>query len=494
MGLPISRFQMLSRLCSEDLTVRAALAPYKLKCIVLHDPDDKRFRTRMKKSFLDLHARTGTDLLFITFIDPPKGWEDTLGHSNKIIDPQRLTANSGFDDWLMARHLLPAVAPDSNLPCLLITDDLLSRDFLLLESSVEQVVEQLTELGRYCSQAECRFPVTDRRFLEFASSLGPCRLSGLSDVSLAAALTDVLAIQEIGIGDMTARRWAEHRLQELKSGGEGALTAAFRYEAAVQREKKRANASVLLRPAAERVRARAQAPCWPQIGPIDAPPTLYRSFFIQTKGLRNYQLCDVRSRGNILDYNELLEVFIPKRTRDEEKVVFSDSRHSTQRSFKPLAQPLAEFFEREVNLTIVQLMRKHFKIEMPEYYMKYKKDFWAIVKTPKNDVPLNACEYPDRLKSVMLGNALYAYKELCRPWGTYKMPEVIGGRFLDDWSRMVDLRNTVSHAAIHKEDFFGFKEFREFHAVFTSLLEDSVWKMEAVGEALRKGEELPKFD
>lgn len=492
MGLPVSRFQMLSQLCSEDLTVRAALAPYKLKCIVLHDPDDKRFRTRMKRSFLDLHACTGRDLLFITFIDPPKGWEGTLGFDDNVIDPQRLSADSWFDDWLMVRHLLPAVAPDSNLPCLLVTDDLLSRDYLLLESSVEQVVEQLTELGRYCSQAEGRFPVTDRRFLEFASSLGSCRLSSLSDVSLAAALTDVLAIQEIGLGDMAARRWAEHRLEEMKSGGEGALAAAFRYETAVQREKKRAEPRII-RPAAEHFRSnvlrRAKV-----FSEEPMPPTLHSYFLIQTKGIRDYQLCDVRSRCNILDYNDLLEVFIPKRTRDEEKVMFSDSRHSTPRSFKPLAQPLAEFFEREVNLTIVQLMRKHLKIEMPEYYRKYKKGFKAIVKTPKNDVALNACEYPDRLKSVLLGNAYYAYEEMCSQWGPYKMPEVIGGRFLDDWYRLFHLRNNISHADLEKEEFFGFKEFREFHAVFTSLLEDSLWKMEAVGESLRKGEVLPKFD
>lgn len=491
MGLPISRFQMLSRLCSDDSAVRAALAPYKLKCIVLHDPDDKRFQARMKKLFLDLHSRTGKDLLFITFINPPKGWDDSFGFSKNHIDPQRLTADSGFDGWLMVRHLLPAVAPDSDLPCLLITDDLLSRDYLLLESSVERVEEQLTELGRYCSQVEGRFPVTDSHFLGFASSLGACRLSGLTDYSLAGVLTDVLAIQEIRTGDMAAERWAEHRLQELKSGGEEAIAAAFRYETAVEVEKKLAEPRPL-RPAAAHFKS--QNRCRPKMVPIDMPPTLYSSFLIQTKGIRDYQLCDVRSRGDIKEYNDLLNVFIPKRTRDEEKVMYTDSRHSTPRNFKRLAQPLAEFFEREVNLTIVQLMRKHFKIEMPKYYRKYKKDFWAIVKTPKNDISLNACESHDKLKSVMLGQAYYAYQEMCSQWDRYKMPEVIGGRFLDEWFRMVHLRNKINHADYDEEDFFGFKEFCEFHAIFTSILKDSLWKMEAIGEALRKGEELPEFN
>ena len=491
MGLPLSRFQMLSRLCSDDSEVRASLAPYKLVCIVLHDPDDKRFRARMQKSFLDLHLRTGKDLLFITFINPPRGWADRFGPGHKMIDPQRLGADSGFDDWLMVRHLLPAVAPDSNLPCLLVTDDLLSKDYLLLESSVEQVVEQLTELGRYCSQAEGRFWVTERRFIEFASSLGSCRLSSLSDVSLAAALTDVLAIQEIGTGDMAAERWADHRLQELKSGGEEALATAFRYEAAVQREKKRTEVK-LPRPAAERVRE--QYADRPKTEPTTSLPTLYSSFLIQTKDIRDYQLCDVRSRGDINEYNDLLYVYFPKRTREEEKVMFTDKEHSSPRNFKRLAQPLAEFFEREVNLTIVQMMRRHFGIEMPEYYRKFKKECHAVVQTRRESVSLNACEYPDRLKFVMLGHAFYAYKEMCSHFGRYQMPEVIGGRFLDDWSRIVSIRNQINHPDYYEDDFFGYYEFRDFHAVFTSILKDSLWKMEAIGEALRKGEELPVFD
>lgn len=62
--------------------------------------------------------------------------------------------------------------------------------------------------------------------------------------------------------------------------------------------------------------------CFP--GFVPKIRTLYASFLVPTKSIRDYQLCDVRSRDDIMEYNELLEVYIPKRTRDEERVVIMD--------------------------------------------------------------------------------------------------------------------------------------------------------------------------
>ena len=194
-----------------------------------------------------------------------------------------------------------------------------------------------------------------------------------------------------------------------------------------------------------------------------------------------------------MDYNELLEFYVPKRTHDESRAIFKDKDQSERRSFKPLAQPLAEFFELEINLTLVQLMRQYSGIEMPEYYRKFKRDCYVSIRTPREDIALNACEYSDRLKPVMMGRAYYAYRTMCDGSGPYRMPERIGGRFLEDWSRMKNMRNGVGHAVYYDEDFFGFYEFREFHSVFSSILRDSLWKMEAIGDALRRGDALPEF-
>lgn len=497
MGFPLSRFQMLSRLCSYDEDVRNILSPYKLKCIVLHDPDDKRFTAKMKGSFLRLHERTGKDLLFITFIEPPKEWNYTDRPALRIVDPQRLCAESGFDSWLIVRHLLPAVAPDADLPCLLLTEDLLSRKFVLLNSSIDRFEEQLTRLGEFCSQAGEQILVSDRHFLEFASMLGTCHLSELTDRSLAATLTDVLALQVLSDADSDssrdAERWAEQRIYELKTVGGNTSPESFRYESAVKKERKRRESSLPVISKKEASHFREAPRYRPQRPDTEISPTLYASYRILTKGIRNYSLCDVRSRDNIMEYNDLLEMFVPKRTRDEEKVAFIDRHRSSPRSFKQLAQPLAEFFEREINLSLVQLMRQHVGIEMPEFYRKYKQGCEVYVTTRKASVPLNAWQYPDRLRFVMLGNAFHAYKVMCDRYGPYQMPERMGSSFLEEWYQMVSLRNTIDHPDYYEDDFFGYQEFRRFHEVFTSILQNSLWKMEAIGSALRVGAELPEF-
>ena len=494
MGLPLSRFQMLSRLCSDDREIRDALASYKLTCVVLHDPDDKRFVARMRKMFPSLHRQTGKDLLFISFINPPKEWEepDCLGF--KHVDSRRLCVESGFDSWLMVNHLLPIVAPDANLPCLLVTDALLSREYVLIDSSVEQFPDQLVQLGEYCLQTEGRFLVSDHHFLEFVSALGSSSLFELPERSIAAALSDVLALSEISHEseeNSDAEKWADYRIREWKTAGGNAATDCFRYESAVKREKQRKER--LLRPAVVR-RSAMSSRALERPNRVDGDTTLslYSFFQITPKSIQDYDLCHARSRGNILEYNDILEFFVPKRTFDEDKVAYNDKQRMYPKSFKQLAQPLAEFFEREVNLTLVQLMRQYFGIEMPEYYRKFKRDCMAKVRTPK-EVSLNACEYPDRLKFVTLGNAYHAYKTMCDPYDIYKMPEMIGGSFLDDWNRIANMRNDIDHPDYYEEDFFGYTEFRRFHSVFISILRDSLWKMEAIGDALRRGEELPKF-
>ena len=163
MGLPLSRFQMLAGLCSQDEYVRKALAPFKLFCIVLHDPDDKKFSGRMQRHFLDLHTRTGENLLFITFINPPAAWTPPEGLSFPEMERRALSGERGFDSWLVINHFLPGVAPDAELPCLLVTHDMQAREYLLLGSSLDRVETQLEELGRISSSLDVRVPIWGRR-------------------------------------------------------------------------------------------------------------------------------------------------------------------------------------------------------------------------------------------------------------------------------------------------------------------------------------------
>ena len=76
------------------------------------------------------------------------------------------------------------------------------------------------------------------------------------------------------------------------------------------------------------------------------------------------------------------------------------------RSYAPLTCYLNEFIEREINFSLVQQMRHKYGIEMPEFFARFKPRCWVTVRTPEQEIKLNACKYPDRWAPVMLGQAM----------------------------------------------------------------------------------------
>jgi len=499
MGLPLSRFQILSRLCAREDYVREKFAPFKLTCIVLHDPDDKAFSSQMKKRFWELHRQTGDNMLFMTFIDPPKDW-CSPGNDFKEAESMNLVAERGFDSWLIINHLMPVIAPEENLPCLVLTDSLLSPDYILMGTSADRFEDQLIRLGQYCSGSEYHFPVSDSQFQSFLSELGAFRLCHLPDSSIAKAFADVLVLHDLRDGNQEAKDWATRRTRELQaikdaadgSSGDGgkASGALFMYESAVRRMSRhkpvRSASSAISVVDNDICLDMAQPPTHKTV----SPPSLYNRFLIKFQSVRGYNLCHVRSRGNIREYNDSLSLFIPKGSQDESRIKYSYYDEEPQlvpKSFKSLARPLTEFFEREINMTLVQLMRFRFGIEMPDYYREFKPDTFAFVQTGQESVGLNACEYPDRLKAVMLGQAYYAYTSMCEGRSDVNLIDTMGRGFMEEWRKVIKYRNKVGHPDYSDMDFFGYDDFADFHRIFSSILQNSLWKMESIGEALRTG-------
>ena len=90
MGFPLSTFQQLSGLCRNEYEARDTFSRYKAVAVLVHDPDDREFRRRMKYSFERLHETTGPDFAFITFIDPPVNWK--RAHQDWMEVRERLAA------------------------------------------------------------------------------------------------------------------------------------------------------------------------------------------------------------------------------------------------------------------------------------------------------------------------------------------------------------------------------------------------------------------
>lgn len=499
MGLPLSRFQMLSRLCARDEYVREKFAHFKLICIVLHDPDDEAFTRQMKNRFPALHEQTGESMLFVTFVDPPKSWRFTGRENFNELESRNLEAERGFDSWLIIQHLMPVIAPDENLPCLILTDDLLSGDYVLMDTSTEGFERQLLQLGRYCSASESRFLVSDSQFQSFLSGLGPFRSCHLVEGTVAKAFADVLALHDLQNDNKEAANWVSRRTNELKELKDAASSpeeesrsewALFRYQSSAKRMREHEPMFLDSNPAIELRSDETYLGAWdPSIQDDAILPHLYERYYLQPKQIKGYDLCHVLSRLNILEYNEYLPSHVRKQSWDEVYYFHSeDELQPLPRSFKNLARPLDDFFEREINLTLVQLMRFNCGIEMPEYYFKYKHGFFAEIPLGENGkVALNACKYPDKWVDLKLGQAYYAYKSMIKGHGKYRLTDIMGSSFLNEWYNVIKGRNHVSHANYTHEDFFGYKEFSSFFRSFSSILKDSLWKMESIGQSLRTG-------
>ena len=96
MGFPLSTFQQLAGLCKDEYDARETFSKYKVIAVVVHDPDDKSFKRRMKFSFERLHETTGRDFAFITFINPSENWKQE--HQDWMMDRELFAVGEGCDD------------------------------------------------------------------------------------------------------------------------------------------------------------------------------------------------------------------------------------------------------------------------------------------------------------------------------------------------------------------------------------------------------------
>lgn len=502
MGLPLSRFQMMSGLFSGDYFYARKLSQFKMVCIVLPDPYDNTFRRRMKDSFLALHEQTGQDMLFISFVNPPKEWRDTRRSLDfESVEKQNLFAEEGSDDKQLISSFIRSTAPNTQLPAIIVTDDLISDRYVILESSISRFEEQLVEIGLFCTNSDGRTQVIDGRFLEVLDKLGRYQIIRDETRPLAARLADVFAIQPRNY-ERFSKSWADARLtaleQEMKNGGQDAAVAYYNYQTSIQKAKdtiRRINTPKP--PASDQHSIRPPkggdefrlliTDEMAEITPEYAP-TFYKQYKIEEHGVKGLRLCEPLSKDNIEQFNnqlQFLQFTIHKRHPSEDDMMYMDSEHSRVRSFMPLACFLNDFMDREINLSLVQQMRQLYGIEMPEYFARFKPGCWAKVQTPRQEVKLNAVTSPDKWVPVMFGQAMYAYLEVCNPFSSPHIDEPLGDEFMSLWKILLDCRNITDHAQYNPESIMNYPLFKEQYGAFSRILEKYLWKMMDIKNKLR---------
>ena len=474
---------------------------YKMVCIVLPDPYDDSFRRRMKASFLALHEQTGQDMLFITFVNPPKEWRDSRRSQDFLsVEKQNLFTEEGSDDKQLISSFIRSTAPNTQLPVIIVTDDLMSDKYAILESSISRFEQQLVEIGLFCTNSDGRTPVTDGHFLEVLDTLGRYQIIRDEARPLAARLADVFAIQPHNY-ESFSKSWADARLKELedemKVGGQDAAVAYYNYQTSIQKAQDTIRRNSAPKPAPDQQGSRP-----PRGGDdirllitderaeisIEYAPTFYKQYKIEEHSIKGFRLCEPLSKDNIEQFNnqlQFLQFSIHKRRPSEDDLMYLDSEHSRVRSFMPLACFLNDFMDREINLSLVQQMRQLYGIEMPEYFARFKHGCRVSVQTPNQEVKLNAVTWPDKWVPVMFGQAMYAYEEVCKPFSFPSIEEPLGDEFLNLWKALVRCRNITDHAQYDPESIMNYPLFQKQYGAFSQILEKYLWKMMNIKDRLR---------
>ena len=367
MGMPISSYNVVRVLSEggepwETSPVEDALKPFNLFAFIIHDPEThSALHEEISQNFTDLDEITGCKLLFFALVDPPKEWSErsrqreyykSIRGAQELSNPENALTSIDKDitAFILAENLK---IPRGALPCLVITSDFRSTDsHLWVRTCAEHVFTQLTSLG---AMAKNKYPMH-----KICDRIDLCEGSGFTvlENSLAKALNDALDfIIAINSPDLNLReqviRRCEKDLTNTLSNLENKLDMY---------KKKGPDDEEKFEGLCERI----------------------ASFLadFNTDNLSRDDFINIDPQFLEDDSNRLLEVahkamhLLEKYITNEEEI-----------DYTPGVICLGKAFEREINLSVVNWMRKLYGVELPKYFNQYQpnlvlKDFPDLNREP----------------------------------------------------------------------------------------------------------------
>lgn len=425
MGYPLSTFSSLSRLCQNDEIVKKEFSTYRVVAIIVHDKEDREFQWKLKNSFEYLHRVTGKSMAFLAFVTPAHRWI----RDNKDWMQYQAGLVSGTDSDTYFLKLLRdnlCLPPD---PCLVLSTDLMSENFLIMPTCTESFEGQIEAVARYANSQSDAFPITDEGFLDFLDTIGEVYPENTEDCrSLAHNIADLTAVKSMGATNAEELEWVRAHLSRMLSDVETAKTKEpdnedvwnllFKYtEYLTFVFRKRIPNSAL----------NITTPLY-----IDESPFSY---------------FEELSKGYLSDYNLIAQAFAGN---PRDKFIPHD--------LSPLGCYLGKATEEELNASVVQLMRCILGITMPEYYRKYMANRGScLIKTPSRDVYLNNYRqgyrrpdvsmdgYPDKILAMgEITNVIKILRETEEY--DYSLGWFGSDEFINMVNRFSNIRNKASHS------------------------------------------------
>ena len=170
MAAPISSYDLLKSLGDsnnwrESWDMNEALKRFNLLAFIIHDPEEHSdFDGEMGRIFDRLDYLTGEKLLFFTLIDPPEEWlrhggqreyMKYLGYGKALALPNPNNPITSTDKELTAFSLARSLKiPIDMLPCIVITRDFRSSDFVWVRTCKDHIRKQLEDLGYLASRGQ----------------------------------------------------------------------------------------------------------------------------------------------------------------------------------------------------------------------------------------------------------------------------------------------------------------------------------------------------
>lgn len=472
MGYPLSTLRQLAGLCSDEPFIRKTFDHYKAVAVVIHGLGSESFKQTVRSNFELLHRTTGQDFAFISFIDPPQEWKSR--HGDWMKDSERLAAGDGCEDDDFFRALKGRLdLPDT--PCLILTDNMLSADFLILYTSSGKVISQMEAIGEYLQTCEGRFPICGVEFLSFAATLGAVHRQCTSDgKSLADNIAALLAVRSLGGQGTVNDRIARQDQCDL------AINLVRREFRLLRDERNRTEgqdrdlAQIALDRMSEYLGLVAtQEQCRTVSDfPDENEITKSADSFMVSKDM--YMDMEPLSQSFIKYYTRLLPFYFkPASYFKEYNHIHTFLLQDVLDDFAPLGNYLGKAIEEEINASVVQLIRRTLGVNMPDYYRLFEENLESDCTVPTKEKPirfnlkgrkLNESSWQDR--TIPLGDSVYAIQRIIGQGSMRYCFGVFGDRFyLDNVLNFARCRNEACHNGL-----FSLESFQRMYSLFDSLM------------------------
>lgn len=438
MGMPITSYTVLKTLALggqnyELHAVEKAIKPFNLFAFIIHDPQaHPDFHQYLNEEFDRFDYTTGDKLLFFALIDPPQNW---LRHARNRTYYQSISSwearelgnpnetPKSTDPSLTAFTLANTLKiPTDSLPCIIVTDNLRSPQFLHFETSVNKLDGQMEYLGYIAKRYEGQTGLLDAIDPQKMGQ-GKKPYAVLLHDSIAKILSDflsfVVASHDRGwLGDQAVDQ-AKQAINELYGRLDWAKSISTE-EATTELDdicldilgffsllntQPKSNFSSLI-------------PVDPAVLETDSVHILHTAY---------------RVLGMLYENQSKTVDSILKQTQD----------------WTPGVICLSKVFEKEINLSVVHWVRQKYGVALPQYFNRYQPG--VQVQLERANFNLEDRRNPGRWLSPGIGQSEHACKKLVASSPPLPFTLIDWPILMSNWESIRVQRNSAAHTQIVDE-------------------------------------------